>query len=358
MEPLPIVPADHHKGRGAQHNPPNRFLNYQRAQEHWEALDELPATDLPTEYRLEYPREIVNRVDSPDVGMQYSLNPYQGCEHGCVYCYARPTHEYWGYSAGQDFERIILVKPEAPKLLSQFLQHPKWLPVPIALSGNTDCYQPAERKFGITRQLLEVFWAHRHPVSIITKNALILRDMDIIEKLAAHQLVHVAVSITGLDEALRQKLEPRTVPYARRLEVIRRLSASGVPVTLMCAPIIPGLNSHEVPKVIEAAAQAGAINCGHTVVRLNGAVAGVFTEWLRRTFPDRAQKVLGQIEACHGGSLGDSRYGTRMVGEGVLAQQIAQWVHKARQRYMNGGNHAPYNTELYRRNPSAPTLFG
>jgi DNA repair photolyase len=205
--------------------------------------------------------------------------------------------------------------------------------------------------------LLQVLWEHRNPVSIITKNALILRDLDIIENLAKEQLVHVAVSITGLDEDLRQKMEPRTVPYKRRLEVIRRLTAIGVPVTVMVAPIIPSLNSHEIPAVIEAAAEAGAINAGYTIVRLNGALQPIFKDWLKHTFPDRASKVLKHIADAHGGQLNDSRFGSRMRGEGQFAEQIAQLVHLAKQRHMSGGRSVPYNFNAFRRNPAAQLLF-
>lgn len=345
------------KGRGAQQNTPNRFLRQHRDTTHWEAIDEELGPPPPTEYRMEYPKVIVNKVSSPDVGMMYSLNPYQGCEHGCIYCYARPTHEYWGLSAGLDFERIVLVKPHAPELLTAFLQQPRWVPAPIALSGNTDPYQPAERSFGLTRKLLERFWAHRHPVSIITKNALILRDSDLLAQLAAHRLVHAAITVTALDESLRQKLEPRTVPYARRLEVIRRLTALGVPVTVMVAPIIPGLTVPEVPRVLAAAAAAGATRAGYTLLRLNGSVAPLFQDWVRKSYPHRAGKILHQVAECHGGQLGDSRFGTRMVGEGKLAESIAQLFRSARKRYFPETIYPAFDIQQFRRDPSAPTLF-
>ncbi len=348
------------RGRGAQLNPQNRFLNYGRAIEHPEAIDEVPPSTVETQVFYETPKKIVNKVESPDVGMLYSMNPYQGCEHGCIYCYARPSHEYWGFSAGLDFESKIVVKPEAPRLLRQHFDNPKWEPYPIALSGNTDCYQPLERKYGITRQLLQVFLEYRHPVGIITKNALILRDLDILQELAKLKLVHVAVSITSLNEEVRQKMEPRTVPYKRRLQVMEKLAAIGVPVLLMNAPIIPGLTSHEIPQVVKAAADHGATNAGYTIVRLNGALAEIFTDWVQKQYPDAAEKVLAQIKACHGGQLNDSRFGKRMRGEGEVAGMIKQLFTMAVEKHMGGGQRAEYDLAQFRRPPKvgeAMSLF-
>lgn len=346
-----------YEGRGAQTNPPNRFDPRMEAAVHWEAIDELPEPKRMTQFFEEHPKVIVNKVDSPDLGLMYSLNPYQGCEHGCVYCYARNAHEYWGFSAGLDFESKIIVKRNAPELLSKWFRNPNWRPAPIMLSGNTDCYQPVERKLGITRKLLELFWLHRAPVGMITKNGLIQRDLDIIEKLAAHNLAHVAISLTGLDEGLRRKLEPRTASYAKRLQTIEKLSKAGVRVTVMAAPMIPGLNLHELPAIIEAAANAGAVNAGYTVVRLNGQIGGIFKAWLYKAYPDRANKVWHQIQELHGGQVNDTKFGRRIKGEGVLSQTIKQMHQSALKRYMNGGQHSLLDVGQFRRTPEMLSLF-
>src|ERR1700761_8940114 len=246
------------KGRGAQVNTHNKFLKNKYVLEHIEGLDEQLLENTATQIFEETPKKIVSISDSPDLGHMHSINPYQGCEHGCIYCYARNTHEYFGFSAGLDFERKIIVKRNAAELLEVHFNKKNYEPVVILLSGNTDCYQPLERKLKITRSLLEVFLKYKHPVSIITKNNVILRDMDILTELAAMNLVHVNVTLNSLNEQLRQKLEPRTVTATGRLAVIEKLSAKGIPVRLMAAPIIPGLNSTEVPDVIKAAADRGA----------------------------------------------------------------------------------------------------
>lgn len=269
-----------------------------------------------TLYLPVFPKTIVNKVDSPDVGMLYSMNAYQGCEHGCVYCYARNTHEYWGYSAGLDFESRILVKKDAPKLLEELLKKKTWEAHPIVMSGNTDCYQPAEKQFEITRQCLQVFLKYKHPVAIITKNTLILRDLDLLKALAKDHLIGVNVSITSLSEQTRRVLEPRTTTINGRLETVKTLSDNGIPVNVMLAPIIPSINSHEILPLAKAASDNGALSIGHTIVRLNGAIGEIFTDWIKKTMPDRAHKVLHQIESCHGGTLNDSRYKTRIRGEG------------------------------------------
>ena len=308
-----------------------------------EGLDEPFLSNEKTEYLVEYPKTIVNKIDSPDLSLMYSLNPYQGCEHGCVYCYARNVHQYWGLSAGLDFERKIIVKPDAPKLLEEFLLHPKWKPLPISLSGNTDCYQPAERKFKITRSLLEVFLKCKNPVSIITKNSLILRDLDILQELAKLRLVHVMISITGLNEQLRSLMEPRTSSYENRLKTIEELNKAGIACGVMNAPIIPGLNSDEIPAVIKAAAQHGAVNAGFTIVRLNGAVSEIFHDWLYKNMPDRADKVWHQIQACHGGQVSDSKFGRRMKGEGPEAEAIRKLFKLSVKKYLQ--NPAPYELD-------------
>ncbi len=339
------------KGRGAQRNVPNRFFELQH-----EIRDDFlefcrkegeVADKNQTKYLEVFPKTIVNKVDSPDVGMLYSMNPYQGCEHGCIYCYARNTHEFWGYSAGLDFERRILIKKNAPKLLETLLKKKTWKAHTIVLSGNTDCYQPAEQKFKITRELLKLFLKYKHPVAIITKNALITRDLDILKELAKDKLIAVNISITSLEEETRRILEPRTVTIKRRLDTVKLLSDNGIPVNVMIAPIIPSINSHEVLPLAKAAADHGAVSIAHTIVRLNGAIGQIFTDWIQKTMPDRADKVLHQIESCHGGKLNDSRYGTRMRGEGNIAQQIHDLMRLARQKYFKDKGMPKLNTELH-----------
>lgn len=338
-----IKPDEFLKGRGAQYNPQNPYLKQEYVAEHVEGLDEPLLSNSKTEFIPEFPKKVVNKVDSPDVGLGYSLNPYQGCEHGCVYCYARNSHQYWGYGAGLDFERKIIIKENAPEALAKQLESPNWQVMPIMLAGNTDCYQPIEAKKRLTRRILEVLLQYRHPVSIITKNALILRDLDLLDELNRYDLVHVSVSITTLDEQLRQKLEPRTASAARRLEVVRRLSAAGIPVNVMTAPIIPGLNDSEIPALVKAAADAGASNVAYTMVRLNGSIGPIFEDWIQQAFPDRAQKVLSQIADCHGGQLNDSRFGVRMRGEGKFAELVSRLFRVSMQKYMAGRSMKPYN---------------
>ena len=279
--------------------------------------------------------------------MGYSMNPYQGCEHGCVYCYARNTHTYWGYSAGIEFEQKILVKESAPELLEQKLKSKKWKATPIMLSSNTDCYQPAEKKYRITRKMLEVLWRYRHPVGVITKNALINRDIDILSKMAEHSLVHVAISITTLDEDVRRRLEPRTSSGEKRLNIVKRLSDAGIPVMVMFAPIIPSINDREAFDIGRRSAEAGALKMGSTIVRLNGAIGEIFQDWLRKNYPDRYDRVIHQIESCHGGKLNDSRYGTRMRGEGNYAAMISQQLKIAKDKYFAGKKMPPYDLSLY-----------
>ena len=332
------------KGRGAQINPPNRFDDQIR--------DPIPIQDPDLRHETRYldthPKTILNKVESPDIGMAWSMNPYQGCEHGCVYCYARNTHAYWGYSAGLEFESVILVKRNAPALLHEKLSGKSWEPLPIMLAGNTDCYQPVERKLQITRELLAVLWEFRHPVGLITKNSMILRDLDILQEMASHNLVKVSLSINSLDESLRQKLEPRTATYEKRLETVRILAGHGIPVNVMVAPIIPGLNEHEIFDVVEAAAQAGARAAHHIVARLNGDVRPIFEDWLHHTFPDRADKVLNKIASMHGGHTNDSRFHTRMRGEGRIAEIIGDQMRLAKRKYLSGRTMPDYNTSLYR----------
>jgi len=311
-------------GRGAQFNTSNKFLKNSLTKEYAEGIDDWEEPNAKTTFIIGKSKSIANKVNSPDVGMWYSLNPYQGCEHGCIYCYARNSHEYWGFSAGLDFEQKIIVKQDAPQLFRKFLAHKSWDATPISLSGNTDCYQPAERKFKLTRQLLEIALAYKQPIGMITKNSLILRDLDILQEMAKYKLVMVYVSITSLNEKLRLKMEPRTTTAKQRLKIIEELSKAGLPTGVMTAPIIPGLNSHEIPAILKATASSGVKSAGYTVVRLNGSIHELFKDWLQKNFPGRFDKVWHQIESCHQGKVSDSRFGTRMHGEGNFAEMIRE----------------------------------
>ncbi|MES2829730.1 MAG: PA0069 family radical SAM protein [Bacteroidota bacterium] len=316
------LPENYHRGRGAQYNPHNKFLAHDYVKEHDEGIDDWEDEPGKTSFIIGKSKSIVNKISSPDVGMAYSLNPYQGCEHGCTYCYARNAHEYWGFSAGIDFERKIIVKEDAPQLFKKFLERRNWDASVISLSGNTDCYQPAERKFGITRQLLEIALEYKQPIGMITKNALILRDVDILQEMAKLNLCMVYVSINSLSEKLRSKMEPRTTTAKQRLKVVEQLSSAGIPMGVMVAPLVPGLSDHEIPAVLKAVANAGAIAAGYTIVRLNGAIAGIFEDWLKKNYPDRFEKVWHMIQSCHAGNVNDSRFGERMRGDGNIAQLI------------------------------------
>ena len=336
------------KGRGAQSNPDNVYLEHAYTREHPEGIDECPdERPVKTEYIEVFPRTILNKVDSPDIGPGYSMNPYQGCEHGCIYCYARNSHQYWGFSAGLDFERKILVKPSAPYLLEEKIRKPNWKATPIMLSGNTDCYQPIEQKLEITRKILEIMLKYRHPVGIITKNDLVLRDLDLLEKLADMHLVVVNISITSLDERLRRKLEPRTATYKRRLETVKQLSDHGVPVNVMMAPVIPSLTSHEIFEVAKQTAAHGARSIAHTVLRLNGHLGDLFEEWIRVHLPDMADRILNQVRECHDGKLNDSRFGIRIQGDGKVARQIKDMVEMARKKYFAGKKIEPLDCNAH-----------
>jgi len=334
------------KGRGAQRNTDNPFAAHRQAT-HPDLVFSPPADSVATQYLETHAKTIVNDVESPDIGLSYSLNPYQGCEHGCVYCYARNTHPYWGYSAGIDFESKILIKREAPQLLAKKLNSPKWRAAPIMLSGNTDCYQPIEAKLGLTRQLLQVFERYQHPVGVITKSALVQRDIDILSRLADRRLASVAISINTLDESLRRDLEPRTATVARRLETIRVLADAGIHVTAMLAPVIPGLNDHELMDLMEAVAKAGARNAGYIAVRLNGDVGPIFTDWVKLKYKDKADRILNRIMDIHGGKLNDSRHGIRMKGEGKYADMIAAHFRLAKRRFLPAAEAMEYDTTRY-----------
>jgi DNA repair photolyase len=350
------VQDSYFKGRGAQIKTANRFLKAEYVTDHIEGLDEQLLGSTPTQVFEETSRKIVNKVDSPDLGFSYSMNPYQGCEHGCIYCYARNTHEYYGFSAGLDFESKIIVKKNAPRLLEQQLLNRNWESVPIQLSGNTDCYQPLERTYRLTRGMLEVLLRYQNPVGIITKNSLITRDLDLLQALAHQHLVHVYISITTLDEKLRSQLEPRTASAAKRLSTVEQLAKAGIPTGVMIAPIIPGLNHHEIPEIVKAAADRGALATGVQVVRLNGSIGKIFEDWLRKNFPDRFDKVWNQISSLHEGQVNDSEFGRRMRGSGQLADVIHQLHRVARKKYLNGRQMPSYDLTRFRKGGTL-TLF-
>ncbi len=315
------------RGRGASWSPANRFEKLHVDLNDVDVVDvDLETEERPqrgTQYFRDETKSVITRNNSPDVGFETSLNPYRGCEHGCIYCYARPTHEYLGFSAGLDFESKIMVKTSAPELLRTELESPRWQPQTLVLSGVTDPYQPVERKLGITRGCLEVLARFRNPVAIITKNRLVTRDIDLLRDLAAHNGVAVNISVTSLDSNLQRVLEPRTSSPQARLDAIRQLRSAGIPTGVMVAPIIPGLTDHEVPKIMDACAKAGAQFAGYTIIRLPWAVAPLFEHWLEEHFPDRKEKVMGRIRHLRENRLNNSQWHTRMTGEGIFAEQIA-----------------------------------
>ncbi|MEK7686014.1 MAG: PA0069 family radical SAM protein [Verrucomicrobiota bacterium] len=315
------------KGRGAVDNPPNRFapLHLERDLD-WNPEEDPSPT---TQFFRDHTQTIITYNESPDVGFDASVNPYRGCEHGCVYCYARPTHEYLGFSAGLDFETKIMVKENAPELLRQELASPRWKPQVIALSGVTDCYQPIERKLKLTRRCLEVLAAFRNPVCVVTKNHLVTRDIDLLRELARHGAAAVYVSVTTLDSSLTPKLEPRTSLPQHRLAAIEALSQAAIPVGVLVAPVIPALTDHELPSIVAAAAQAGARFAGYVLLRLPYAVGPLFERWLEQHFPQRKEKVVNRIRAMRGGKMNDLRFGKRMRGEGIFAEQMSQMFHAA-----------------------------
>ena len=314
-------------GRGASHNTDNRFDAHQFEavpDESDEYIDEEEKPLLRTEFIRDSSRTIVSENSSPDIPFRYSVNPYRGCEHGCAYCYARPTHEYLGYSAGLDFESKILIKDEAPRLLREKLMSPSWTGELITMSGNTDCYQPVERKLQLTRKCVEVMAEFHNPLAMITKNFLITRDIDLFREMAKYDGIQIFISVTTLDDALCAKLEPRTSRPQARLRAIRELAAAGISVGVNVAPVIPGLTDHEMPSILKAAHEAGAKFAGFTPVRLPLAVLPIFTEWLEVHVPERKERVLRAIRDVRGGKLNDSNFGSRMRGEGPVAENIKQ----------------------------------
>jgi DNA repair photolyase len=344
------------KGRGASWNPQNRFESLAYVVDDDAHIDE----DAPaprTIFLRDPTRTIITHNDSPDVGFDYSINPYRGCEHGCIYCFARPTHEYLGFSAGLDFETKILVKEDAPELLREELSSPKWTPQTIAISGVTDAFQPIERKLEITRRCLGVLAEFRNPVCIITKNHLVTRDVDHLAELASHGAVSVNISVTTLDPELARTMEPRTSSPELRLRAIETLAKAGVPVGVMVAPVVPAITDHEMPKILAAAADAGATSAGFVVLRLPWAVAPLFEKWLDEHFPDRKDKVLNRVRDLRGGKLYDAKWGVRGRGEGIFAEQFrAIFDVTCRKVHLNERDYE-LSAAAFRRRGRQATLF-
>jgi DNA repair photolyase len=345
-------------GRGTRLNPANRFEPLHVDLTDVEEEAESPTPPAPTELYRDASRSALAENDSPDLGFRFSLNPYRGCEHGCVYCYARPSHEYLGFSAGLDFERKLMVKEDAPKLLRAALSSPRWQPQVIALSGNTDCYQPVERRLRITRACLEVLAEFRNPVSVITKSALVTRDADLLGALAADGAAHAFLSITSLDPDLARRMEPRAASPDRRLQAMAALAAAGVPTGVMIAPVIPGLNDHEIPAILERAAAAGARAANWVMVRLASPLDRLFTDWLEKHFPERAQRVLGRIRECRAGQLNDTRFRIRQRGLGPYAEQIRGLFALAARRRGLDRPLPPLNPAAFRRAGQLELLLG
>lgn len=351
--PLPVL-----RGRGAAWNPPNRFERLHVERDAWTDPDDPPPR---TELLRDASRSILVRNDSPDVGFDVGINPYRGCSHGCAYCYARPSHEYLGFSAGLDFETKILVKEEAPALLREALASPKWRPEPIMLSGNTDAYQPAERRLRVTRRCLEVLAEFRNPVAITTKSWLVSRDVDLLGELAADQAAAVVLSITTLRNELQRVMEPRAATPGRRLGAIRVLADAGIPVGVNVAPVVPGLTDHELPAILEAAAEAGATFANTILLRLPHGVKELFSAWLGQHVPDRREKVLNRVRELCGGKLYDARFAVRGRGEGAWADQLRALFRVTRDRL--GMNRRPELSTAAFRRPAPPPrpqldLFG
>jgi DNA repair photolyase len=347
------------KGRGAAFNTPNKFetTRLEPIEINWDGTDE--ERSVKTVFYKDSSKSILSKNDSPDVPFTYSINPYRGCEHGCIYCYARPSHEYLGFSAGIDFESKIMVKLDAHKLLEKAFQKKSWQPEMICFSGNTDCYQPVERKLQLTRRCLEVFLRYRNPIGIITKNSLITRDLDLLKELAALDLLFVVISITSLNNELIRVMEPRTPMPKQRLETISVLASNKIPVCVNAAPIIPGLTDEELPSILKEASAHGAKFAGYTVVRLPGPIEPLFIDWVKREMPDRAGKILNRIKDTRNGELSSSKWGKRMSGEGKIAGAIKQLFYVHCEKY--GLNKEPhtFSTDHFRREPEAQMeMFG
>jgi DNA repair photolyase len=343
------------RGRGASSNPKNRFEKLEYVSEEPEEPEE--PRDRGTVFLRDPTRTIIARNDSPDVGFETSINPYRGCEHGCSYCFARPTHEYLGFSAGLDFETRILVKEDAPELLREELMSPKWKPQTIAISGVTDPYQPIERKLQITRRILGVLAEFRNPVGIITKNHLVTRDIDHLGELASFEAASVAVSITTLDATLQRTMEPRASTPELRLRAIEELTKAGIPTTVMVAPVIPAITDHEIPQILTAAANAGATSAGFVVLRLPWAVAPLFEQWLEERFPDRKEKVLNRVRDLRGGKLYDPQWSLRQRGSGAFADQIEAMFDVTCRRLHLNEKHYGLSAAAFRRPTAQGSLF-
>jgi DNA repair photolyase len=335
------------RGRGAQTNKGSRFDKQSReaVDDGWGQVDELKPFE--TIEHIERARSIITRNESPDIGFDRSINAYRGCEHGCSYCFARPTHAYLGHSAGLEFERDIYVKANAVDLLRRELADKRYRPKPIAMGTNTDPYQPAERKHKLTRGILELLLETRHPVTITTKSALVCRDLDILKPLAEQNLVRVALSITSMDHILSRKMEPRASTPEKRLEAVRLLSEAGIPVTVMAAPMIPAINDMELERILDAAAAQGAVGANAILIRLPGEVRDIFREWLLRHFPDRVSHVMSLVRDTRGGKDNDPNFGTRFIGEGPYATLLRQRVDLAKARYKLDKPSAPLRTDLF-----------
>ena len=344
------------KGRGAVNNPAGRFegTRLEAADDGWGSLDEVPR-DPATLLIADRPKRAITRNESPDVPFEQSVNPYQGCEHGCIYCFARPSHSYWNLGPGLDFETRIFHKPGLAALLDRELRAPGYVCKPINLGANTDPYQPAEREQRTTRQLLEVLLAHRHPVTVVTKGSLVLRDLDLLGELARLRLVTVFVSLTTLDDGLKRVFEPRAASPAARLRVIGRLTDAGVPVGVLLAPMVPALNDHEIERLLEAAASNGAGRAAFMLLRLPHELGALFEHWLREHYPARADRVLNLLREARGGRLNDPRFGHRMRGQGPYAELVRARFEAACRRYgINERREAGLETGLFVADPGAP----
>jgi DNA repair photolyase len=355
--------ADRHlveRGRGAVTNPAGRFeaTTLTPEDDGWGSLDEPPPSSVTT-LTPEFPRHAITTNRSPDVPFDQSLNPYQGCEHGCIYCFARPAHAYLNLSPGLDFETRIFHKPGLAGLLQQEISSPRYVCKVLHIGGNTDPYQPAERRLRSTRAVLELLLERRHPLSIITKGVLILRDLDLLRELAGRQLVSVFISITSLDDQLKRTLEPRAAAPQARLRVVRELSAAGVPVGVMLAPVIPALTDHEIERLLEAAAAAGARRAAFLLLRLPFEVASLFENWLREHYPERAERVLNHVREMRGGRLNDPRFGHRMRGEGAYAAMVgARFARACRRLGLNQEAAPKLDVRQFERGPGAPRQGG
>jgi DNA repair photolyase len=345
-----LIRDDRRHGRGARSNRTSRFDAEQRAEfdDDWGSLDQLGV--FKTEVKHERAKSVITLNNSPDISFEQSINPYRGCEHGCIYCYARPSHSFLGHSAGLDFETKLYAKVNAAELLERELSRPNYVPKTIALGTVTDPYQPIERSLRISRQLLDVFDRTQHPVGIVTKSALVVRDVDILARLASKGLVKVAISVTSLDRRLARAMEPRAATPSKRLEAIQRLSAAGIPVTVMVAPIIPALNDHEIEAILSAANDAGAVSAGYVMLRLPLELKDLFREWLATEFPDRAARVIKILKTMHGGRDYSAAFGVRQRGTGPYADQVAARFRLAIQRLgLNERGNYRLRTDLFRR---------